>query len=891
MHWGLFVDLPIATKKSADSMREESPFAPWDQDSIYTFKRINDQPGRSTSKLSSVLGVTNNDLNFLYRSNRRAQPPLPAAPAAAAEPKATKTQSSNAVRGATVSPSTSLSSDLNFSPTPGSPQSTKRSPSKATSNPVGTLGRSLIGSIKRAPLNISNFTRPQMPSFGVPSPSGPVPTSLLEPGNEPIRQVQSPVDHATSLIGSRKKQGSTTNLFDVPPQQPRKLPATASSKARAILGVASDGSDLPLEPSQTLSTTSSTSMETSNAALSTGMSNSSLSISSTQLKKSTLKALNRFNRSQSDLLDNDSAESAQGVIPEKFPSHRAEGSISSSFSKSTKHVEAPVVRRTPKPVEFWGVLNAKDVGAIRASIRQEYSTAAKHIRQIKDDPTLASTGKFLMRVYFGNQSLKSFTIPTNSSAGQVVQTIVEKLGLNDKSENYGICEYTPKGDIFLIQSDENVHEIQSHWVDSEIFIFKRIAQAENAESPGSSVSSVRLRANAKISAKLAGFFGPNKETANSRPPELEELLPLLDIVHNDAEVYREVVNGKDKILRFDRISNTNGIPSYTIGRDQKINYGLELTIYRIGRGTNFMFHRVIGNGKFGKVVLLSQKHGSKVYAVKIVPKKGQDGRAIASQEVDIMQSIHHPFIIGLHFAVETCDRLYLVMDYVNGGEFYFHLSNSGRFSENRTLFYATELLLALQYLHSKGIIYRDIKLENILLAKDGHIRIADFGLSKHEGNNSTAENIVGTAEYLPPEVISGRPFTFAGDWWAYGIALYEMLTACHPFYTEDRRQLYSNLMHARIEYPSYLSSAAKELLSGLLERDPRARLGNGRDGASEVMRQPFFRTVNWEQMEKKEVAPPFLPEIIDDNDVKFFASEYTNEAVLLMPMSRAVQAV
>ncbi|TPX56088.1 hypothetical protein PhCBS80983_g04815 [Powellomyces hirtus] len=309
---------------------------------------------------------------------------------------------------------------------------------------------------------------------------------------------------------------------------------------------------------------------------------------------------------------------------------------------------------------------------------------------------------------------------------------------------------------------------------------------------------------------------------------------------------------------------------------------------------DFELHRVIGRGKFAKVLLCSRRSTQKVYAIKVLTKQPtnvdpRDPSSDQTSESRILRSIHHPFIVGLHYAFQSAERLYLVMEYINGGELYFHVSHYGRFSEERVRFYAAELLLGLQCLHGKGIIYRDLKLENILLSKDGHVKITDFGLSKQEeegGNGPQTEDedsetisVVGTLEYLAPEVLYGHPHTAAADIWALGVVTFEMLCGFHPFYSDDRQEIQDNILHAAIEYPSYVSSDARNFISRLLNRDPQRRMMG-----ADIQKHPFFKSIDWQKLFNMELEVPFKPELTDDYDVSFFEDEFTDEMPALTPM-------
>lgn len=302
----------------------------------------------------------------------------------------------------------------------------------------------------------------------------------------------------------------------------------------------------------------------------------------------------------------------------------------------------------------------------------------------------------------------------------------------------------------------------------------------------------------------------------------------------------------------------------------------------------FDVHKVIGRGKFAKVLMCTHKATSKVYAIKVLTKSKDDD--LSSQtESQILRSIVHPFIVGLHFAFESVERLYLVMDYVNGGELYFHVCNFGRFSEDRVRFYASEIFLGVECLHGKGIVYRDLKLENILLARDGHVKITDFGLSKQEvagapkDDASSTVSLVGTLEYLSPEVLDGIEYSYPADWWAFGVVCFEMLCGYHPFYSEDRDVIRDQILYAIIEYPDYLKEETVDFVSKLLNRTPNSRLGCGNSGPMEIRRHSYF-SLDFAKLFNKEIEPPFRPELANDMDVRFFDDAFTQETTNLTPI-------
>jgi RAC serine/threonine-protein kinase len=235
----------------------------------------------------------------------------------------------------------------------------------------------------------------------------------------------------------------------------------------------------------------------------------------------------------------------------------------------------------------------------------------------------------------------------------------------------------------------------------------------------------------------------------------------------------------------------------------------------------------------------------------------------------------------MNMAFQSKDKLYFVLDYCAGGELFFHLGKEGRFVEPRAKFYAAEIVLAISYVHSLKIIYRDLKPENVLLDAEGHIRLTDFGLSKEgiSGSSSGANSFCGTPEYLAPEILNRQGHGRAVDWWSLGALLYEMLTGLPPFYCQNRERLFEKIRNSELNYPNSLSRAAVVVLKGLLTKDPTRRLGSGHEDAAEVQRTDFFASIDWEKLMRGEIAPPWRPTINGVLDTSQFDKEFTNMPV------------
>lgn len=301
---------------------------------------------------------------------------------------------------------------------------------------------------------------------------------------------------------------------------------------------------------------------------------------------------------------------------------------------------------------------------------------------------------------------------------------------------------------------------------------------------------------------------------------------------------------------------------------------------------DFELLKVVGRGSFGKVMMVrhkAEKNKNKIYAMKILRKEAIIQRNQVEHtkaEREILEEIKHPFLMGLHFAFQTDTKLYLVMDYLTGGELFFHLKNERRFNESRSRFYSGEIALGLGHLHSKNIIYRDLKPENILLDNFGHIKLTDFGLSKRYVDGQQAQTFCGTPEYLAPEVVTGIGHGKEVDWWSLGILLFEMIVGLPPFYSENVNLMYEFIQRAQLKIPSFVSPNARGLIAALLERDPEQRIGNGPEDVETIKMHPFFDGLKWDDLLAKKIKPEFVPQVKNASDTSNFDDEFTNEPVV-----------
>ena len=310
---------------------------------------------------------------------------------------------------------------------------------------------------------------------------------------------------------------------------------------------------------------------------------------------------------------------------------------------------------------------------------------------------------------------------------------------------------------------------------------------------------------------------------------------------------------------------------------------------------NFELLKVLGSGAYGKVFLVRKRDGfdkGKLYAMKVLKKasiaqkaKTLEHTKTERQVLESIRSHSSAFLVNMHYAFQTSNKLHLVLDYVSGGELFTHLYQRDHFKESDVRIYIGEIILALEQLHKLGIIYRDLKLENILLDADGHIVLTDFGLSKVFSPQETelrTYSFCGTIEYMAPEVVRGGStgHNFAVDWWSVGVLTYELLTGASPFTVEGERNTQADISRRILKshppIPDYMSFTVQDFIRRLLVKDPRKRLGGGPGDAMELKRHLFFKDLNWHALANKQIPAPFIPKISGELDVSNFAEEFTS---------------
>ncbi|XP_056616525.1 protein kinase C epsilon type [Triplophysa dalaica] len=334
----------------------------------------------------------------------------------------------------------------------------------------------------------------------------------------------------------------------------------------------------------------------------------------------------------------------------------------------------------------------------------------------------------------------------------------------------------------------------------------------------------------------------------------------------------------------------------TEGSEEKRENG-ELRTVQVKRMTleDFSFIKVLGKGSFGKVMLAELRGTDEVYAVKVLKKdvilQDDDVDCTMTEKRILALARKHPYLTQLFCCFQTKDRLFFIMEYVNGGDLMFQIQRSRKFDEARSRFYAAEVTSALMFLHQNGVIYRDLKLDNILLDAEGHCKLADFGMCK-EGilDGITTTTFCGTPDYIAPEILQELEYGPSVDWWALGVLMYEMMAGQPPFEADNEDDLFESILHDDVLYPVWLSKDAVSILKAFMTKSPSKRLGcvvsEGLEEAIKV--HPFFKEIDWVLLEQRKIKPPFKPRIKTKRDVNNFDQDFTREDPVLTPVEDAI---
>merc|ERR1719409_979933 len=286
---------------------------------------------------------------------------------------------------------------------------------------------------------------------------------------------------------------------------------------------------------------------------------------------------------------------------------------------------------------------------------------------------------------------------------------------------------------------------------------------------------------------------------------------------------------------------------------------------------DFDTQKTLGTGSFGRVRFCTHKASGQHYAMKALKKSA----IIRLKQVDhinsekaILKTLHHPFIVNLFGSFHDSRYLYLVLEYIVGGEFFTHLRRAGRFDNETAQFYAAQIVCIFEYVHSKNIIYRDLKPENILLTADGYIKLTDFGFAKVIEYRTYT--LCGTPEYIAPEVLLNKGHGKPVDWWTLGILIYEMIVGYPPFVDEDPMGIYQKILSGKIVFPKMFDKNAKSLVKKLLTAELSKRYGNLKAGVDDIKFHKWFKDCPWDKLLNKEIEAPFKPAVKGESDTSNF---------------------
>ncbi|XP_042904319.1 uncharacterized protein [Parasteatoda tepidariorum] len=364
---------------------------------------------------------------------------------------------------------------------------------------------------------------------------------------------------------------------------------------------------------------------------------------------------------------------------------------------------------------------------------------------------------------------------------------------------------------------------------------------------------------------------------------------------NEKSSLRGFSNGVEKRERLSStVSNSTIVTNFsTLSLDEsppKTPKKLNFRKYTID---DFLFLKLLGTGSFGKVLLAELKDHDMFFAVKCLRKdtvlEDDDVESAMIERRVLALGTQHPYLCKLYCTFQTDSYLFFVMEYLNGGDLMFHIQN-GQFEESRAMFYGAEIVSALKFLHKRGIVYRDIKLDNILFDKTGHVHLVDFGMCKSEMLDPYAKTstFCGTPDYIPPEIILGQRYNQSVDWWSFGVLLFEMILGRSPFVGTDEDELFWSICNEEPSYPHFISKQAKDILQKLLTKSVSDRLGMPSSPYGEIKEHPFFISIDWNKLEKKEVPPPFKPTVISASDTRNFDRSFTMNSPSLSPVDSAI---
>ena len=484
---------------------------------------------------------------------------------------------------------------------------------------------------------------------------------------------------------------------------------------------------------------------------------------------------------------------------------------------------------------------------------------------------------------------------TNKSINKIINMKGNNLPQNDpkyikkNSKNKKLLldyiEFSNKNLVNLNKTEENINKIPIK------FKTKNSLKKSNINNIKNIKNNIKINeTNGKIVTKPKSKVKQKKENKNEKEKNVEN-----NLINNCNLSKISCGQNKNNII-LDSVNKSNIIDK-TLA--DNIHNKLNLNSIEEDRITpsSFVCLAQLGKGSFGEVYLVQKINTQEKYAMKVLRKEriiGQNLLKYALAERNILSLSHHPFIVKLNFAFQTATKLFLILEYCPNGDLGKHLLFEKRFSEERAKFYICEVLLALENLHKRDIIFRDLKPDNVVLDEEGHCKLTDFGLSKEGINDSKyAQSFCGSIAYLAPEMLKKQGHGKAVDWYLLGVLFYEMLIGITPFFTNRKEEIFHNIEYGELKIPDYVSKEAAELLRGLLERDPNKRLGGSIKDAQEIKEHPYFKDVDWDKVYNKEIRPPYFmnymtkmihvyhkPRLFVNDDLLYKTSENPNPNVL-----------
>lgn len=508
--------------------------------------------------------------------------------------------------------------------------------------------------------------------------------------------------------------------------------------------------------------------------------------------------------------------------------------------------------------------------------RQQSSKVAKNGRSSSGQPTIGAT------------------------KGTLSVSILRGRGLRPSTAPYVVCIYQLNEDISDGPKGDAMDTRPEQVPDYEEDLARGVAMRRIGSDQGKPMNIPSLRSRQSSQTDIAKLKDTRSDRQVTEPVWSHEA--VFDVVGEQSELDISVYDKKNQEafvghVRFSPVLENYETPQESWfklrSREGEADHvtgdvQLRITFQKTDKKTfgpeDFQILKLIGKGTFGQVFQVRKRDTQRIYAMKVLSKK------VIIQKKEVQHTIgernilvrtataESPFIVSLKFSFQTPADLYLVTDYMSGGELFWHLQREGRFHEGRAKFYIAELILALRHLHQHDIVYRDLKPENILLDANGHIALCDFGLSKANlAKDDTTNTFCGTTEYLAPEVLlDEQGYTKMVDFWSLGVLVFEMCCGWSPFYAEDTQQMYKNIAFGKVRFPrDALSTEGRNFVKGLLNRNPSHRLGAKGD-ADELMAHAFFADINWEALGKKVLVPPFKPKLKGELDTSNFDPEFTN---------------